>query len=283
MPQTIGRAWRLVRDRFADADMATPSLDARLLAERAFGFDGAQLAAHEHDVAGAQALDMLEGFAARRLAGEPVARILGQKEFFGLDFTLNAATLVPRPETELVVELGLDFLAGRPDAGILDLGTGTGCIAIALLDNLPTANGVAVDLSGEALEAVAINAKAHHVADRLTLCEGSWFQPVDRTARFDLIVSNPPYIESDVIAGLEREVRLHDPVLALDGGPDGLAPYHLIAAEARNYLAAGGAVIVELGAGQAAPVREIFEKAGYPMCTIHDDLAGIGRVVVARI
>lgn len=272
-----------MRDRFAAVGMATPALDARLLAERAFGFDGAHLAAHEHDAAVPAGLALLEDFAQRRLAGEPVARILGQKEFYGLDFSLNAATLVPRPETELVVELGLEFLAKRAVPHVLDLGTGTGCIAIALLHNLAEARAVAVDLSPAALEIVADNARRHDVAARLTLYAGSWFDPVDPGAQFDLIVSNPPYIESAALAGLEREVRLHDPVLALDGGADGLMPYHVIALEARHYLRAGGAVIVELGAGQAERVQEIFEQAGFSRCTIHNDLAGIGRVVMAEI
>lgn len=270
-----------MRDRFADAGLDTPELDARLLAERAFGLDGAQLAAREHESVPSEHLLHLDGFAQVRLDGAPVARILGVKEFFGLEFGLNAATLVPRPDTELVVELGLEFLGKRKGARVLDLGTGSGCIVTALLANVPNATGVAIDLSEEALAQAADNAARHDVSERIDFRTGSWFDPVSDEETFDLIVSNPPYIESVVIAGLAREVREHDPMMALDGGPDGLAPYRIIAQAARNYLAANGAVIVEVGAGQAEMVGDMFMAAGFEKSSVHNDLAGIARAVFA--
>lgn len=271
----------MVRDRFADAGLDTPELDARLLAERAFGLDGAQLAAREHEPVPGEHLAHLDGFAQARLDGAPVARILGTKEFFGLEFALNAATLVPRPDTELVVELGLEFLGDHKQARILDLGTGSGCIVTALLANMPGATGVAVDLSEEALGQAADNAVRHCVSERIDFRVGSWFDPVDDGETFDLIVSNPPYIESAVISGLAREVREHDPMMALDGGPDGLAPYRIIAQAAQNYIAAQGAVVVEVGAGQADMVNDMFIVAGFEKSSVHNDLAGVARAVLA--
>lgn len=284
MTLAIGAAWRAVRDRFRARGLDTPELDARWLAEAAFGLEGGQLTFREGEAAAPEALERLEGFAARRLAGEPVARILGHKQFYGLDFVLNGATLVPRPETELLVDLGLKTLAGQAAPRFLDLGTGTGCIAIALLANLPQARGVAADLSGAALAAAAANARAHGVADRLDLRRGSWFGALEGLGRnaFDLIVANPPYIESAALAGLAREVRDHDPALALDGGPDGLMPYRVIAAGAAAWLKRDGMVIVEIGFDQGQAVKSLFEAAGFARVGIEKDLGGLDRVVIAH-
>ena len=269
-----------MRDRFRAAGLATPELDAKLLAQHAFGLDALSLVARERDPAPAAALAALEKLARRRLGGEPVARILGEQEFHGLGFALNEATLVPRPETELLVDLGLARLAGRPGARLLDLGTGTGCIAITLLHEAPGARGVAVDLSQRALDMARANAERHGVAPRLDLRQGSWFAPIG-DAKFDLIVSNPPYIESAAIAGLQREVQDFDPLLALDGGADGLAPYRIIAAEARAHLAPGGLLALEIGCDQGAAVAGLLAAAGNDI-EIKKDLAGLDRVVIAH-
>lgn len=270
-----------MRDQFADVQLPTPALDARLLAERAFGLSGVALAAEEHQPALPAPTDCLNAFAQRRLAGEPVARILGSKEFYGLEFGLNAATLVPRPETELLVELGLTFLKTRHNARILDLGTGSGCIMTALLHHAPDVSGVAVDLSDEALAQATTNAQNHDVSARVEFRNGSWLSPLKEKEKFDLIVSNPPYIESNSIAALDKDVRVHDPLLALDGGPDGLLPYRIIAAEARDHLVPGGAIVVEVGAGQTLAVENMFQAAGFSKTSVHNDLAGILRAVFA--
>jgi release factor glutamine methyltransferase len=192
-----------VRDRFRVAGtIETPEIDARILAETILGVERAELVRLETHPMPELAGRQLDGFAERRIAGEPVARIIGEKGFYGLDFALNAATLVPRPETELLVTLGLGVLEGRPQGTILDLGTGSGCVVIALLANLRRVQAVAVDFSVEALEAARANALRHAVADRLSLSAGSWFDPLAPGEKFDLIVSNPPYIETGAIAGL---------------------------------------------------------------------------------
>lgn len=279
---TIGAAWRDVRDRFRGAGIETPDLDARLLAEAAFGLDRLALVLNEQDRVDATGLARLDALARRRLGGEPIARILGHKEFYGLDFTLNAATLVPRPETELLVELALDALRATPEPLLLDLGAGSGCVAIAILASLPRARAIAVDISADALGAAGVNADRLGVRTRLELRQGSWFGAVRPNERFEAIVSNPPYIETGAIAGLARDVREHDPMLALDGGADGLDAYRVIAGAARRHLRANGQLLVEIGSGQGEAVPAILAGMGFSDIAVKKDLAGLDRVVVAH-
>lgn len=245
--------------------------------------DRLELVNREREIVPAEQLHVLETYAARRLKGEPVVRILGEKEFWGLSFKLNAATLVPRPETELVVERGLEIIGPLDGARILDLGTGTGCIPIALLTEYSDVTAVAVDLSAEALEMARFNANRHAVGDRFTTLQGSWFDPIEPGARFDLITSNPPYIETAVIPTLMVEVREHDPHLALDGGPDGLEAYRAIASEAGLFLKPDGALVLEIGSDQASAVSDILVEAGFADVEVAQDLAGLDRVIVARL
>lgn len=277
----IGVAWRLVRDRFRAAGLATPELDARLLAQKAFGLDAMGLVRREREPAEEGRLAELEQFAHRRLGGEPVSRIAGEKEFWGLSFGLNAATLVPRPETETLVEEAVSFLERRERPYFVDLGTGSGAIAVAILDAVPAARGLATDLSDEALGAARANAERHGVAARLTLRQGSWWQAVPHTELFDLIVSNPPYIASGEIAGLAPEVSAFDPKLALDGGWDGLEGYRAIAAQAGRRLNPRGLLLVEIGHAQGEAVRHVLARAGLPHAEVIKDLAGLDRVVKA--
>jgi release factor glutamine methyltransferase len=279
----VGAAWRGIRDLFRKAGIDTAELDARLFAEAAFEMDRLELVNREREDVPAKQLKTLEAFAARRLKGEPVVRILGEKEFWGLSFKLNAATLVPRPETELLVERGLEVIGALDRPRILDLGTGTGCIPISLLTEYSDVTAVAVDLSAEALEMARFNANRHGVGSRFTTLKGSWFDPLEPGERFDLITSNPPYIESAVISGLMPEVREHDPRLALDGGPDGLAAYRAIAAEAGLFLKAEGVLLLEIGSSQGHTVSDILVGAGFAEVEVVPDLAGLDRMVVALL
>lgn len=231
----------------------------------------------EHEALPPEAEAAVAQLMQRRLGGESVARILGHREFFGLDFVLGPATLEPRPDTELLVELALRRLP--PGGRLLDLGTGTGCIPIAILHSRPDATGLATDLSPDALEVARANAMRHGVAERLDFAQGDWFGALAGPDSFDLIVSNPPYIETAVIADLAPEVRGHDPLLALDGGPDGLAPYRIIAAEAHRWLRPGGSLVVEIGFDQGERAATLFAAAGYAGVEVHQDLAGLDRVV----
>lgn len=236
----------------------------------------------EREPAPLDGLERLAVYAKRRLDGEPVVRILGGKEFWGLEMVLSADTLVPRPETEMLVRAGVERMAGITDPRILDLGTGSGCIAIALLTEIAGARALGVDLSDGALATARVNADRHGVGERIDLRRGSWFEPLRVGEAFELVVSNPPYIAHDEIAGLAREVREHDPLLALDGGPDGLGPYRIIADELAVWLRPGGYGLVEIGASQAAQVVEIFEAAGFWQIGVEKDLAGLDRMVVVH-
>nr|WP_316356697.1 peptide chain release factor N(5)-glutamine methyltransferase [Devosia sp.] len=298
------------------------ALDAKLLTGHALGLGALELATRENELVDSEAATRVAGLLQRRMTGESVARIIGEREFYGLAFTLNAATLEPRPETELLVDLALGAL---PAGGqMLDLGTGTGCIPIAVLANQPDARAVAVDLSALALDAARKNAQRHDVSGRIAFLQGSWFGPLftspfvgevdpfsgrvrgpspgsaaqegsltrpsadlspegrGEEGRFDLIVSNPPYITTAVVETLAPEVKDFDPRLALDGGPDGLAPYRVIAAEAGNWLNPGGWVLVEIGHDQGAAVSALFLEAGFEDVAVHRDLNGLDRVVGAH-
>lgn len=279
----MGAAWRGVRDLFRRAGIDTAELDARIFAEAAFGMDRLTLVNRERDAATPAQLKALEALAKRRLKGEPVSRIIGEKEFWGLSFKLNDATLVPRPETEMLVQRGLEIVGPLDHPKILDLGTGTGCIPIALLTEFSDMSALAVDLSKEALDMARFNAQRHEVIDRFVTRQGSWFDPIEAGERFDLIVSNPPYIESAAIETLMVEVRDHDPRLALDGGPDGLRPYRAIARDAAAHLTPEGMVLLEIGTGQGSDVTDIFAEAGFNRIEVEYDLAGHERMVVAHI
>lgn len=278
---TIGIAWRLVRDRFREAGIDTAELDARLLAQTAFGINSMALVRREREVVTEQWNIDLERLALRRLAGEPVSRIIGEREFWGLRFSLNAATLDPRPETEMLVAEAVAWAEQKRSPRLVDLGTGSGAIAISILDAIPKAKAIATDLSEEALAQARKNAERHKVSPRIEFRQGAWWQAVPHTELFDLIVSNPPYIASDIIPTLQPEVRLFDPKLALDGGWDGLEAYRAIAAQAVRRLNPGGLALLEIGATQGETVARIFTRAGFGRVSVQKDLAGLDRLVLA--
>jgi release factor glutamine methyltransferase len=287
--QTVEAARRNLTARFRSAGLDSAELDARLLAGFALGLDLTGLVAAAARRVTATEAALMEAVALRRAAGEPVARILGHKEFWGLPLRLSPATLVPRPDTETVVERALEMLpsprADRP-ARILDIGTGSGAILLALLSERPDAFGVGTDVSLAALEIAGRNARDIDVRG-LDLASRAAFVACDYAAalsgRFDLIVSNPPYIRSCDIAGLAAEVRDHDPHAALDGGPDGLDAYRALIPQAERLLLPGAGLVVEAGSGQSRDIEALMTKAGLivegPPKT---DLAGIPRAVAGR-
>lgn len=258
----------------------TAALDAKLLTGHALGIDALALAVRENEHVDDADAASIAGLIQRRMSGESVARIIGEKEFYGLAFGLNAATLEPRPDTELLVDRAVAAL--KPGGRLLDLGTGSGCIPIAILANRSDATGLATDLSAEALSMARQNAERHGLAWRLNLAEGNWFDAVAAGERFDLIVSNPPYIASAVIETLAPEVKAFDPMLALDGGPDGLGPYRIIAAESGRHLVPGGQVLVEIGYDQGEVVAALFAEHGFADIGVHKDLNGLDRVISAH-
>ena len=220
----------------------------------------------------------IDALAARRLAREPVARIVGEKEFWGLSFIVTPAVLVPRPETETVVEVALSLVDRAAPLRIIDLGIGSGAILLALLSELPHARGIGIDIAADALDVARTNAQRLGLSDRADFVLGD-FAAVE--GMFDLVVSNPPYIATPEIAGLAPEVRNYDPSHALDGGPDGLAAFRSIAAIARHLLLPAGHLVVEIGAGQESAVRELFVQSGLAISGVRHDLSGIPRVLSA--
>jgi release factor glutamine methyltransferase len=277
--QTIEHARRALTARFQAAHIEAAELDARTLMCAVLGLDLTGLiASAARGLTGVEA-DRLGEFAVRRLSGEPVARIVGEREFWGLPLKLSAATLVPRPDTETVVEFALEIIGKtQRRLRIADIGTGTGAILLALLSEWPDAFGVGTDISFEALSTAKDNAAALGLASRaaFVVCNyaAALFGP------FDLVVSNPPYIRSSDIAGLAGEVRDHDPRRALDGGADGLDAYRALIPQATACLAPGGALVVEGGQGQNGPIETLMTSAGLIIRSpAKTDLAGIPRAI----
>jgi release factor glutamine methyltransferase len=281
--RTVAEARRALAAKFHAAGLDSPDLDSRVLIGHALGLDHAALAAAASRCLGTDEQSAIAALAGRRLAGEPVARILGCKEFWSLPLRIDAATLVPRPETETVVEAALAAIdAGGPrtrELRVADLGTGSGALILALLFELPSAFGIGTDTSFQALVVARNNAR------RLALTRAKFIacnMAAALRGPFDAIVSNPPYIASGDIATLAPEVRDFDPHLALDGGTDGLDFYRAIAAAAPTLLAPSGVLVVELGIGQAEPVAGLFAAAGLAPSPPHPDLNGVPRALAAR-
>ncbi|AWN52002.1 peptide chain release factor N(5)-glutamine methyltransferase [Methylobacterium sp. 17Sr1-1] len=263
-------------DELAARGIETAALDARILVEEALGVTATDLALRGGEPVGPEGAERLGASLARRAAGEPVARIIGAWEFWGLPFWLSPETLVPRPDTETLVEAALSLRLDGPHR-IVDLGTGTGCILVALLTEWPRAIGLGIDRSVGALRTARANAARNGVAERAAFAAGDWAAALE--GPFDLVVANPPYIASDVIAGLSGEVRDHDPRLALDGGPDGLDAYRTILAQVPRLLRPGGHLLVEIGYDQEEPLRQLAAAHGLSP-QVRRDLAGHPRVVV---
>ena len=270
------------RARFRAAELDTPDLDARLLVEWATDKTRLDLISAPEQLIDAEAVEKLCDALDRRIKGEPVHRIMGVREFFGLPFRLSAETLEPRPDTEVLVELvipALERLAGQKNRlELLDMGTGTGAIIVSLLHRFEQAHGIGLDMAEGALAMARINAVANGVGDRFAALKSDWFQNV--SGRFHLIVSNPPYIPHQDIAGLSREVREHDPLAALDGGADGLNFYRALAQKAADHLYKGGMVAVEIGAGQFQDVEALFGSAGFSLAGHASDLGGHRRAML---
>ena len=279
-PTTLADMVADARARFSAAGFPDAAIEARILIGGLL-----QLSATEIFVGGDRILDVdeianVEQSVARRLKREPVHRILGRREFHGLDFLISRETLEPRPDTEVLVEsiLEYDRQPGDRDTRILDLGTGTGAIILALLNALPRASGVGSDISADALNTAAENAKRFGLDQRFRAVQSHWFDKID--GRFDIIVSNPPYIRSDIIPALEPEVRDFDPPAALDGGPDGLSAYREIANRADGFLEPDGFIGVEIGFDQKEAVTELFEAAGFKLVQAQRDYGDNDRVLI---
>lgn len=273
-PPTLAQALAAGRERLAAAGVDSPVTEARLLFAHATGLDRTRQLTQMQRPLLAHELDAFEAALTRRANREPLAYIRGHREFYGLDFLVSEAVLIPRPETELIVDLACNS-ADAPRT-ILDIATGSGCLLATLLHHFPQTRGTGTDISPAAIEIASVNLDRLGVANRAGLRRTSWAEGIEGT--FDLIVSNPPYIPSATIDGLDPEVVRFEPALALDGGADGLDPYRAMTPALLRLLAPKGRVLLELGQGQADELAAWFGQRGFTVLR-HRDLAGIERVI----
>ncbi len=281
--------WTL--DYFSHRGIENPRLDAELLISYALNSSRVQLYTQFDRVLEPEELKKIKELIKRRALREPLAYIRGVKEFYSLEFIVSPAVLIPRPETELLVEEVLKNPPNPPlskggEGGfkILDLGTGSGCIAITLAKHLPQAQIWAMDISADALEIAKLNAKKHGVENQISFIQGDILLPEIQKALppFDLIISNPPYIPSDQIPGLAPEV-IYEPKLALEGGPDGLHFYQQISLFSKTHLKPNGWIILEIGENQAESLKTLFHDAGFESVEIQKDLAGKNRLLLTKL
>ncbi len=278
-PRSLPEVLAQATARLKRAGVQTPRLDAEVLLAEACRLSRAELLTRREPLSESES-ERFDAMLSRRGRREPLAYILGRKEFFSLDFEVNPQVLIPRPETETLAAAALDFLKARGEARVLDIGTGSGILAVTLAVSEPRARIVATDVSSGALKVARRNARRNRCAERIEFLRADLFPP--GAERFDLVVSNPPYIEDQLIDALAPEVARFEPRTALAGGADGLDFYRRIGARARTRLNPDGALMVEIGAGQGAKVGEIFERSGLKVVAVLRDLAGIERVVHAR-
>ena len=271
--------WRSLAGRLAQAGIETPLLDAEVMLRHAMGWQREDLLrAPETEVTAEQGSRLAE-MAAARCSGVPVARLLGHREFWSLQFAVSKETLIPRPESETLVAAALEGLEESAAWRILDLGCGCGCLLLALLWERRRASGLGIDMSADAVATAKGNAEALGLGEAACFRQGDWAEGI--AERFDLVVSNPPYVPSADIAGLQAEVRLHDPHLALDGGADGMDGLRAVVEAGTRLLRPGGRLLVEVGTGQATPIAAYMRERGYGQVTMRRDFAGIERVVAA--
>lgn len=259
------------------AQKLNSSLDARMLVKAVTGLSDADIIGMDAIPLTTEQFATLEDFIAQRLNRRPVAKIIGHKEFYGRDFHVNDDVLDPRPETELIIDEVLKYAHGKNSLKILDLGTGSGCIILTLLSELPNATGIGTDISPQAVSVATKNAKNLNLSERVKLTESNWLDTVD--GQFDVIVTNPPYIETHTVNHLDKDVRDYDPILALDGGEHGLDPYKVILPQIRKHLKKDGLFMCEHGAGQAHDIKGIAVNAGFTNVRVHHDLAGHDRCI----
>jgi len=277
--QTLVQAWGAARRRLEAVPVDSPVIDARLLLQAAAQASRADIIADPHRALSPAQSRTLASFLARREAREPVSHILGRKGFWTIELKVTRDVLTPRPETEVIVDFVLKALPGDAVFRMLDLGVGSGAILLAILAERSAATGVGLDLSPAALDIARENAALLGVQDRVVLAESDWAEG-QPDGSYDVVVSNPPYIAREVLATLEPEVRDHEPHLALDGGPDGLDAYRILAPEVIRALKPGGLFALEIGWDQSAAVEDLLKRAGGEGVRTLKDLSDRHRVVV---
>ena len=281
-PRTLKSLYRYIIDQFKNVGLDTPDLDARLIITERTEYDWSDIITRpDADINDNEYASIMSDIK-QRLSGKPLSRIYGQREFWGLPFKLSDATLDPRPDTELIIEIALDRFSKNKPLRILDLGTGSGCILISLLTEFPDSIGFGVDLSLDAVKTASENAVQNRCMERAHFVCASWGDALSAHTSadsFDLIVSNPPYITSQVIPTLAQEVQNHDPILSLDGGNDGLQAYKKIFSQIKSLIHDDGFALFEIGYDQDKDVMRLAEDSGFALRTVHVDISGNPRVV----
>lgn len=279
---SLDSLYKDIKKRLSNSAIQTPELDSKLLIQAVTGFDDVDFITRRDTEISAQDMKSIDALVERRLKGEPVSRILGNREFWGLDFIVTPDTLDPRADTETLIEMALKWVKkeGRLNdpLKIVDIGTGTGCIPIALLSELPNATAIAIDISEKALSVARQNAQKHKMSSRIKFIQGDCLDSFDDD-NIDLFVSNPPYIPNLDIENLAKEVKNHDPFLALSGGNDGLDYYKKIIFQLKNKLNGKNKAFLEIGFGQLESLTRLVDESNLLLCDSGADIAGIPRVV----
>jgi len=259
------------------AGIDNADLDAKILIGHILNYDRAQLITKSENEISQKNTDEINALIKRRLSREPVARILGKREFWGLPFKLNKYTLEPRPDSEILVETAIKLLKNNDRKHILDIGTGTGCLLLSILSEIKDATGIGIDISKNAIKQAKENAENLNLEKRSSFKISNWLENINET--FDLIISNPPYISKEEITTLQPEVKDFDPITALDGGENGLEPYQYLIPILPNYLNKNGIVIFEVGANQSKEVKDLMKENNFTNIKIKNDLGNIERCV----
>ncbi len=281
MAPSVKEYMSTAQDKLEAAGIENPELDVRLLAEFALGWDQIKLFMNYGQILSEAEVNSLNAVIARRMAREPVSRIIGHRSFWKSEFKISPQTLDPRPDSETLIEAAVKIVT-PPPAAILDLGTGSGCLLLSLLQEFPQAFGTGVDLSAEAVVTAADNAAALTLDNRARFIASSW-EDLETPKPFDLVISNPPYISAEELESLEPEVAQYDPMLALAGGADGLDCYRSIIGRLPAFLVEGGWVLLEIGHLQANSVKSLLAEAGGTMLQVFTDLGGNDRIVAAKM
>ena len=281
--RSIARALSEATAVLKHAGISEPRREAASLLAHVIDRDRTFLISHSEDMVQPSALSVFYGLVERRTRGEPQQYIIGHQQFFGLDFKVTPDVLIPRPETELLVEAALKLVSNSPSAKVCDVGTGSGCIAVSLLHEQADARALAIDLSEPAIQIARENARRHAVNERMSLLVCDCLSALNpAAARFDLIVSNPPYVSASALVGLQKEVRNHEPQMALTPGGDGLSIIRRLLQESPKYLKSNGYLLFEIGFDQGETVREMIASTVWRVLDIQPDLQGIPRIVALQ-
>jgi len=281
MTNSISDLLREASQALRDAGVPEARREAGSLLSHVIGKDRTFLISHAEDIVARDDLARFREAVTRRASGEPLQYITGVQDFYGREFRVTTDVLIPRPETELLVEAALEVIAHKPAPLICDVGTGSGCIAITLVCERTDARAVAVDVSAPALAVAEDNSRRHGVSDRMRFTISDCFESVDRTA-FDLVVSNPPYVAAAALSGLQREVRDHEPLVALSSGVDGLDVIRRLLRDAPAFLKTDGYLIMEIGFDQGEKVQRLINENLWRLDEIRPDLQGIPRIVLVQ-